>query len=164
MSPFFGTLQKLTEALPNFEWHPSHARIGDNLFLHGDVTNWRYPSAEKLEKFRAFYDQKIHRGALMNFLASLSTKLGLHRLETHLQHKESLCRKILYYFEREAPEAIKGIRNIYFGHTHVPFSNFKYREILFHNTGAAEKGCESRLHFFSLPQFSSILSTESKAA
>jgi UDP-2,3-diacylglucosamine hydrolase len=33
-----------------------------------------------------------------------------------------------------------GVRNVYFGHTHLPMSDYVYRGVAFHNGGASIHG------------------------
>lgn len=151
IKPFLKVLDELSRTHPNFKWHPSHVKIGEHLFLHGDVTNWKRPTRAHLERFREFYCAERHRGRIMNFFASLSTFLGLHRADGTLRSKHALAIRIASYLEHEDPDALRGTRHIFFGHTHVPFQNFRYRGIAFHNTGSSEKGCEGRILSFTTP-------------
>ena len=39
----------------------------------------------------------------------------------------------------------RGITDIYFGHTHLAFSDFRYEHLTFHNTGSAIRGLQCNM-------------------
>jgi hypothetical protein len=55
--------------------------------------------------------------------------------------KEACARRILAYLTNEFSDNPRStIEEVYFGHVHTPFADFRYEGMLFHNTGAATKG------------------------
>lgn len=64
--------------------------------------------------------------------------------------KKITVKRILYHLENLAPDFSGRIENVYFGHTHRPFSNFAYKGIFFHNTGSAIKGMKYNMLEFEI--------------
>ena len=51
-----------------------------------------------------------------------------------------MARRIVYYLsdlDRSHPGVVDGVRDVYYGHTHLPIDGFEYDGLRFHNTGSA---------------------------
>ncbi len=132
-------LEELASQQPNFQWFPSHVRIGTSLFLHGDLPlglNRRQPFHRQLPP-------KSHRRG--RFLHSCYDALifsGLHRLPGRWYWRRRCARRFLRALKREQKGLGDGLTDIYFGHTHNVFCDYLHRGIMFHNTGSAVQGLE----------------------
>lgn len=133
---FQAALEELRAERPQLEVYPLYAKIGSNLFLHGDL-----PEPDDL-----CGSHTTPTGNFRKLLYDVANALGAQKL-AYLSSgsPEDLSARMLSYLERVAPEALVGVDNIYFGHTHVHFENHLHRGILFHNTGAAIKHMELRI-------------------
>jgi hypothetical protein len=90
---------------------------------------------------RTHYGQA--RRSLRSILfAELVTRTRLNAIEYILRKPATLAATITHYIEGTAPEVLPGTRRIFFGHTHVPLSEYEYRGILFENTGCAVRGLD----------------------
>ena len=58
--------------------------------------------------------------------------------------RKRCARRIIGSLEKSAGIA-EGVSDIYFGHTHVAFSDFKFGGYRFHNTGSTIRGLSSNM-------------------
>lgn len=137
---FIERLAHLEARVENLSWYPFYCRLGSSVFLHGDVVDRRM-TAQKLADARADWLQKKKRGRLANRLYDLAINGGLHKPIVHLRRrKRTVSRRILAYLEDIGEGSATGIRNVYFGHTHLAFVDYEYHGVRFHNGGAPIEG------------------------
>ena len=142
---FVPRLQRLALAEPNLSCHPYYLRLGETLFLHGDVAT-RTMGAEQLEKERRRWLQVRKQGRVANSAYDWSVRLGLHKLAYRLAYpRRTVARRILAYLEQIDEGPGSGVTDVYFGHTHVALSHFEYEGIRFHNGGAPVRRCAFRI-------------------
>lgn len=72
----------------------------------------------------------------------------LHKIIVFIHKNEEIAPAILEYLRGEPPDLLEGVENIFFGHTHVPFKDFQYEGIAFHNSGSMIRGLESHVFQF----------------
>jgi len=48
--------------------------------------------------------------------------------------------RVAHYLDCAWPDWRGIVRDCYFGHTHLPFSNYRHGGVSFHNTGSAIRG------------------------
>ncbi|MBN1910592.1 MAG: metallophosphoesterase [Pirellulales bacterium] len=143
--PFLDRLDHLQERLANLTWYPFFARLGTAVFLHGDVVDRRM-TARKLLNRRAAWLHKQRRGQMANRLYDLAISGNLHRPVVHwARRKKTVARRILKYLEEIGQGPASGLRNVYFGHTHLAMADYLYQGIRFHNGGAPIKGLRFRI-------------------
>lgn len=138
---FCRLLEELEKEVPNFSWHPYYLRVGNIVFLHGDVTT-RKMKHSQLEKYRIRCEVKSPKKTLLlNNLYDMAIEMKTHIVLSRLyfRHRRT-AKKLLWYLNDVDLGPDSGITDVYFGHTHVPLRNFRYKGITFHNTGTAYKG------------------------
>ncbi len=135
---FVKALQAASSALPNLRMAREQLRIGTCLFLHGDAIDLADEMPE-ITHVRSCYSQvEPHWSA--RACAELITRLGLNKFE-YLRHSPTrVAQKILKYLRATQPNSLEGVRQIYFGHTHVPIDHFEYDDFIFYNTGSMIRG------------------------
>jgi UDP-2,3-diacylglucosamine hydrolase len=138
---FAERLDEVAARVANFHWHPSHLRIGDALFLHGDLAldvRCRDPFHRSLRR------RSRKRGSLLNLGYQMVIASGVHRVVSSWHRREHCARRILRCVRQHHPRLARGIRDVYFGHIHRSFRDFVHDGVTFHNTGAAIRGlhCE----------------------
>ena len=135
-------LESLAAESPRFHWHPTHLRIGSCLFLHGDLMFDRTCPDPFGVAMRP--TQRV-RGATMNlgYRALISTRA--HRMAHPFFHPRRCARRITRCLEQAHPDLADGLTDVYFGHTHRPFTDFRHGGLLFHNTGSSVRHLEGRL-------------------
>ncbi|MCS7305528.1 MAG: metallophosphoesterase [Thermoguttaceae bacterium] len=142
---FLCRLDGLAEKYANFRWHPYYLRLGEHIFLHGDVAE-RKMGPEKLAIFRVRWHYRPRRGRLMSQLYEFWMASRLPRALGPLVYpKWRVARRILAYLRRIGHGPEQGVRHVYFGHIHRGFSGYRYRGLVFHNTGPAVRGHRFRL-------------------
>ena len=140
---FIDRLDHLETKVANLSWYPFYHRLGSSVFLHGDVADRRM-TAQKLADARSGWLHKKQKGPFANRLYDLAITGHFHKPLVHLgRRKRTVTRRILAYLDEIGEGRSTGVKNVYFGHTHLAFSDYEYRGILFHNGGAPIKG----LHF-----------------
>jgi UDP-2,3-diacylglucosamine hydrolase len=142
-------LQSFTEALtkfestqPNLTCHPYYLRLGDTLFLHGDVA-MRNMDAEGLEAYRSFWRYHKRKGPLMNWVWDAAFLLNLHRGIHRMAFPPQIAvKRVRHYIDSIGEGPGSGIRSVYFGHTHMALPGYAHGGIQFFNGGAALQGLE----------------------
>ena len=135
-----GDALAMRAGIRNFRWSPTHFRIADALYLHGDL-----PLMGRNPFSRTLLTHLPQKPEAANILYSAAVDLRLHRGADLLLRKELCARQIHRTLEKYPHQDSKGVRDIYFGHTHVPFTDFEYKGRRYHNTGAAIKHVEHRM-------------------
>jgi UDP-2,3-diacylglucosamine hydrolase len=129
-------LRTLAERYSNFSWRSDLFQMGDNLFLHGDVLDG-HGKAGGLEAYRKAFHEEKPRGEIGNLLYSAVIRTRLHGAIPRLRHtQQKTCRRLVEYLESHHQESLASVRNIFFGHTHVPMSHYQFDRFLFHNAGS----------------------------
>ncbi|MBN2296935.1 MAG: metallophosphoesterase [Pirellulales bacterium] len=135
--------ERLAEKFENFAWNPFYVRLGDSVFLHGDAAD-RVATGEELAEARERWLWKEKRGQMANRLYDIAVANRLHMPVVRLARtKKTTARRILSYLRSIDEGPSSGVRNVYFGHTHLAFSDYRYGGLIFHNGGAPMEG----LHF-----------------
>jgi UDP-2,3-diacylglucosamine pyrophosphatase LpxH len=138
---FVAELEKLSRILPNFFWHRYYVRLGNSVFLHGDVAERKNHNTQSLEAARAEWLDAPRRGPFLSRLYDVVVLARLHKPVPHLVYsKRTVVRRILRYLTEIGQDSTAGVKNVYFGHTHKHFRNYTYEGIAFHNGGVAIKG------------------------
>jgi UDP-2,3-diacylglucosamine pyrophosphatase LpxH len=131
--------------------HVSHdvLQIGSSLFVHGDVCDLPRGSLD-IDGLRARYSsQERSIGSIL--FAQVVTYLRLNVVE-YIRHRNfDLASRILYYLKKKYPEKLSATERIFFGHTHVPFTDLMVDGIKFSNTGSAIRGLKMNALEFPLP-------------
>lgn len=140
-------LPELADSLPNFDWHHYYFRLGSSVFLHGDVADVpkrtlrskQACQATRLERrrLRSRRHGRRPRGPASNqiYRAFLGTRL--HRLVPRVAYPtRRVARRLANYLDGLNLAAADGIRDVYFGHTHLPVRDYVFAGLRFHNGGA----------------------------
>jgi UDP-2,3-diacylglucosamine pyrophosphatase LpxH len=129
-------LPALASRLPNFAWEHYFLRMGDIVFLHGDVADRSCSTQASLEArrtgFRHEGRSKLHHGAY-----DLIVRSHLHRIiPTAVYPRKTVARRILAYLRdiQHGPES--GVKRVYFGHTHRIMLGYEHAGLTFFNGGA----------------------------
>ena len=138
---FARRLEPLAEELANFDWHPTHLRVGQSLFFHGDLPLDRRPAWFE----RTFTPAERARGKTLNLAYECFVATRMHRPLTAMHTPRRSARRIVRSLAHPGGELADGVTDVYFGHTHRAFSDYQYGGMSFHNTGAAVRGLRSTL-------------------
>lgn len=129
-------LAKFADTQKNFIWHSSFIKIGTSLFMHGDLIFSMRKDQSPFERKR--YKHRNPVSSILRRTYHRAIKMGAHNLVSRLHAKERCARYVLHVLEQEAHnKQLDGVTDIYIGHTHVGFSDYKYSGYTFHNSGSA---------------------------
>ncbi len=139
---FAAHLEMLAEDVPNFNWHPSHMRIGGKLFLHGDlpISNRRIAPFQ-----RVLGHVEKRKGKLMNLAYATLISSRLHRIVDRFHSPMRCAQRIHHAIMQDKTGLAEGLTDVYFGHVHYVMHDFAYRGLRFHNTGATVRHLKSRI-------------------
>jgi UDP-2,3-diacylglucosamine pyrophosphatase LpxH len=112
--------------------------INNSLFMHGDAIDLPSDSID-LTARRLRYAQ-VEPSASSKMCAQVVTRTRLNLVD-HLRHTRSdLARSLLRYLGKRHAKSLASTKQVYFGHTHIPFHAFEYEGKLFYNTGSMVRG------------------------
>ncbi|MBS3820283.1 MAG: hypothetical protein GVY16_07700 [Planctomycetes bacterium] len=140
--PLADALQRFAETTSNFDWNDSHLRIGNTLFLHGDL-----PLENRDGDIckRRLGEAENSRHHLQHQIYSALVALRMHVLATRLGNTRQCARCILDNLRQYEPDLADGLTDVYFGHVHRTLRDFAYDGVRFHNTGASVRGVDCRV-------------------
>ena len=103
------------------------------LFTHGDLflkLNGGDPFARRLKPRVRRRPKALHR------CYRLLHAMRVHRWHAPVVRGRRCARRFLRALDAAGNGDAGGITDVYFGHTHTRFSNYRYRGLRFHNTGS----------------------------
>lgn len=148
---FVSELDRLAFRLPRLEWQPYVLRLGNCVFLHGDIIDAE-PNEATLAERREARDQKRPPPRISHLLYDAVVLTRMHRFAARMaKSQRSILRKLTHYLSEQGLDAAHGVRDVYFGHTHRVVDGVKYGGLTFHNGGASIKGLTFRIIETRLP-------------
>lgn len=140
---FIDQLSALSQQTENLSWHPYYLRLGDVVFLHGDVCDAPMDAAElKRRREQWLHDHKTRPTVYHNiydWVLRLNVHLAIQRIA---YPKRRVAQRIITYLEDVGLGRLDGIRHVVFGHTHGAMQDFEHSGLMFHNPGTPMKGME----------------------
>lgn len=139
---FIDALDRLARDTPNLSWHPFYLRLGNCIFLHGDVSERKMSPAE-LARSRAKWRTSRKRGQMSNLMYDAVVYARLHKAIARLMYpRKRVARRVCAYLDHIGNGVIEDLEHVYFGHTHLAMADYEYRGLLFHNNGAPLRGMD----------------------
>jgi hypothetical protein len=142
LDEFGRRLELLARLRPNLVWHPSAICLGSALFLHGDLPlrlgrgrSLRGPLPGALGQ----------HGQLADDCYQLATAARLPRAAVRIHTRRRTVVKVERALQADPPYELGPVTDVYFGHTHLPFSGHRHNGLTFHNTGSAIRGMDGGL-------------------
>lgn len=143
---FLPALDELAGSLSNLQWHRTHVRLGQSLFLHGDIADKpQLCHQQLLLRRQKYWDDSIANGQMANAIYDWAIHARLHHLAKLVHRHQRVTDRLLNYVEYIGHGVSSGLRNVYFGHTHHAMSNYPRGGLLFHNGGAPMRGLKFRI-------------------
>ena len=137
---FIDELHEFAERTHNLAWHPYYVKVGDTLFLHGDVANRRMTAAD-LERYRETWLHEESRGELVNTIFDVAFRAGVHQALTKFAFPTSVVvERIRHYLDDIGEGAGSDTDVVFFGHTHTAVDNYEFGGQRFFNSGAPMRG------------------------
>ena len=142
LASFVSPLNRLAARTENFGWDPVYVRLADTLFMHGDQffrPNGRDPFT------RTLTSRVRKRAAALKRCYQLLHRMRVHRWHAPVLGKRRCARLVLRTLDAAPDDVADGLTDVYFGHTHTSFTDFRFRGVTFHNTGSAIGGLRWRM-------------------
>lgn len=144
VAEFIEAMEELTGRTPNLSTHPYHVRLGEAVFLHGDVPAMNVDAARMARHRSQFLRERRKHPALSKVYDAI-TATGVHRAIGLVHSPGRQAARIESHLRHVEPDAIDAIEHVYCGHTHVPFTGFRYAGKTFHNTGSMIRGLRHQM-------------------
>ena len=133
---FMRALDTLCEHTGNLSWHPYYLRVGNAVFLHGDVA-MRRMTQPQLERYRSRWLHERRQGGLKRKVYDALFNARAHVAVSHVAFPGRLTvRRVHDYLDEIGHGPASGVEQVYFGHTHVPVRGRQYQGVRYHNGGA----------------------------
>ena len=138
-----------SNTVTKFTWQEHQFGIGDQLFLHGDILD-AGDNMTQLSLYRQrFVDDRRSRGRLANRLYDAVIATRLHRIPSQILHPPWLvARKLSRFLEGNESPLVNSAKQIYIGHTHLPFQAESFQQRTFFNAGSGIRHLEFAPCFF----------------
>lgn len=145
--PAYGDLlDALAEEHDNLAWDPFYLKLGNKVFLHGDVGSSSH-APEALAAYRQRWHEPRRRSWVHGaYLAC--THLGIPRLVHECTPVRWYAGDVVAYLKTELGAGFREVTDVYFGHTHKPVTDYQWDGLRFHNSGAAIHRVRSRIQTF----------------
>jgi len=150
---FVASLDRLSQSIPQLSWHRHLLRIGNNVFLHGDIVDARIRPGEEYHKVldarRLIGEMRKPPTRVSHALYDMAIQARVHRLVVQVaKRRELVLGRLARYLESHDMDSHTGVRHVYFGHTHRKLIAVPRKGIQFHNPGAAIKGLPFQMQQF----------------
>lgn len=133
-------LTRFSNQARNFSWCPYFVRMGDALFLHGDVAH-RNMDSHDLARARRRATAHRRKGEVLNKVYDKAFEFGVHKaILKAASPTEAVVRRLRHYIDSIDHGPATGTRRIYFGHTHVAVDGHHDRGLTYYNCGAPLTG------------------------
>jgi UDP-2,3-diacylglucosamine hydrolase len=143
---FLAALDRLAGTTENLEWHRTHLRIGESLFVHGDIADKpRLCHQDLLLRRQKYWDDEAAKGRLANQVYDWAIQARLHHLAKLVHRHQRVTGRLLQYVDQIGHGVDSGLRHVYFGHTHHAMSHYERGGVMFHNPGAPMPGLKFRI-------------------
>ena len=143
---FVEAIDRLAEKTENLQWHRTHLRMGDSLFLHGDVADKPRLCHQKLILRRQkYWHDEAPRGQVANMMYDWAIQARLHHVAKLVHRHQRVTERLLQYVDAIGHGPTSGLKHVYFGHTHYAMSHYERGGLFFHNGGAPMKGLDFRI-------------------
>ncbi len=147
---FITSLEVMAKEYPTFFWHEFYYKIENRIFLHGDCAN-RHMTAEELSLSRGPWRRVKKKPHYLALLYALVDKYRITIMVQRLSFsRQKVASRIIHYLNSLPLELSNNIEHIFFGHTHLPFTDYSYGNYYFHNTGAGIIGTEFMSLYFEI--------------
>jgi UDP-2,3-diacylglucosamine hydrolase len=147
---FLECLNALSIHRPNFQVHEYYFQTGAAVFLHGDCANYGMTFKQHVAA-RAPWRKCERWPSVLGYPYELCDRLSMTELLHRLCFpKPIFARRVVRYLHTLPSGLPSDVRDIYLGHTHLPFQDFRWQNYRLHTTGSAIRGMESSILRFEI--------------
>ena len=152
---FVERLEALQVAYPDFYWHRYYVRLGNCLFLHGDVADGALDH-DALDQRRQKFEGTSRKHNFWHLAYELAIHAQLHRLALLTVREIKAIGRVRRYADLIDQGPDQGVTDVYFGHIHTVLNGVQFDGLRFHNGGAAIRGHQFQILEPTLSQGASI--------
>ncbi len=144
-SEFVERLGEVTEENENLHWEPYFLKIGSAIMLHGDAVHLKERNNVSLALARSQKHQ-LMQPAYRHQMYQFAIRSRLHAMVGKVANpRKIVARRVWEYLTNEGVNLSGTVSNVYFGHTHVPMSDYMFQGVKFHNGGASISGLKFKM-------------------
>lgn len=142
-------LREISKSTQRFQWYEHILQLGTKVFLHGDILDAGLTRERLLDYRKKFSGEAVAKGKLANMLYDALIVSRVHRLPGKLHHtpKKTTARLSEFLCQEDSLNEC-GVREVYFGHTHVPLNDKMFGGFHFYNPGSGIKHLPFQPKFF----------------
>lgn len=145
VTPFVTRMELLANRTPHLTYHPHFVKLGQSVFLHGDVVHYAAFDDDFEERFRARWRKDRKKGKVQGWFYDRGVEYGVHRwVHRAAFPPRVVAKRVTSYLREKGLGPNSGTTDVYLGHTHVAIADYVYQGMRFHNTGAPMPGLEFR--------------------
>lgn len=134
---FLRGLRKWATRRSDFEIAGDVLRVGDTVFLHGDVIEGG-KHVDGFDRYRRRWADKSTAGHWSSRAYDAVVAVRAHKVAAAAAHRRRItCRRLLDALRPLGHDYTEGLRRVVFGHTHRHLDGFYYDGVRFYNCGAA---------------------------
>lgn len=143
VGPFLDAIESFAQRTPELTCHLFGVKLGQSVFLHGDVAHYEMSKAFFERVYRAKWRRDRKKGPVSNWLYDRGYDWGVHQLAHRAAFPPRLvAKRVTRYLREKGLGSETGTTDVFLGHTHLALSNYGYEDLRFHNTGASMPGIE----------------------
>lgn len=140
---FIEALDDFAEPRENFTWHSDHVKLANTLFLHGEASMRKMNTSDLVSYRNQWMKKDKKKGRVLNHLYDRAFKAGVHKqLPKVAFPNQRVVERLNHYLKNIGHGRDSGTQAVYFGHTHVAVSDYRYNGIRYWNCGAPLPGME----------------------
>ena len=137
---WIGELESLADRTEQLTWNPYHLRIGKALFVHGDAADPKM-TPDRLAASRKRFAAHTAPALWKHRAYDATVAARLHVAAARAWYPDWVVLKRLHrYVNTLEPALERGLKRVYFGHTHRAVNGQAYGGLRFHNGGAPMPG------------------------
>jgi UDP-2,3-diacylglucosamine hydrolase len=129
-------LRLLEKQLKNFKWSPTHFFIGSFLFLHGDLL-FKIKKTTPFHRPDDTYLKAEPKHRILSKGYNMAIGFGAHHVVTGVLRTKQCASYSYSVLKKHSIPEMSRVSDVFIGHTHASFSNFRFKDLTFHNTGSA---------------------------
>jgi len=148
---FIEGLGPLEDRMDNLFWHEFYLQLGDALFIHGDCADHKMTHDRLVSKRQNWKEDRKQKPTWLGKAYKRADRLGITAaVPKVVARPKQVAKRIIYYLEDAAPGLAHIVSDIYFGHTHLPLTDYVHGKWRFHNTGSGVSSLDFNMLTFDI--------------
>lgn len=142
---FISRLEQMALQWDGFSVHRFYVKLGDAIFLHGDVVDGHVTQDKLADHRNAWHDHET-KSPIASSMYQMATAMRLHvPVVWGVRTRRMMAQRIVRYLDDIGLASDSGVRRVYFGHTHRAIDGYHFEGLTFFNGGAPLPGLDFQL-------------------